>query len=343
MNCFFAKPYPVHFDGEHATMTGIGGVATLPQYRRRGGIRGCFEKALPDMYESGIEFSYLYPFSTAYYRKFGYELCCMRTQYKLKLQFLPTYPVTGTCTLLEQGVDLLSDIKSIYRTWQSKYNMMVENEDSEYLWVSKSNPMKDQIFTYIYRSNENVPKGFMSFKYEDTLEGRNLRCNRFFYTDLEGFKGLLNLAKTFSSDHVHLIIELPTDQFILPLLPEWSMGAGSSANVLCGMVRVVHVEKVLKMAKYRGSGEIKIQIEDPQIFQNNQTFHVTFENGKATQVKTTNSSPDIILGINDFSRLIVGACETSEIPFLPNISVHVAKDTLSKVFYKKPLLITEYF
>ena len=36
-------PYEVSFDGHSASMVGIGGVATLPPYRREGAIRGCFE------------------------------------------------------------------------------------------------------------------------------------------------------------------------------------------------------------------------------------------------------------------------------------------------------------
>ena len=43
MSYFIAQPFPMQFDGHEYTMTGIGGVATLPQYRRKGGIRGCFE------------------------------------------------------------------------------------------------------------------------------------------------------------------------------------------------------------------------------------------------------------------------------------------------------------
>ena len=78
MSSFIINDYTVRFDGHACKMGGIGGVATLPQYRRRGGIRGCFQEALPDMYASGYDLSYLYPFSTAYYRKFGYE--CGRSE-----------------------------------------------------------------------------------------------------------------------------------------------------------------------------------------------------------------------------------------------------------------------
>ena len=64
MSTFTVIPYRARFDGHDMLMMGVGGVSTLPQYRRRGGIRACFESALPDMYAQGAAFSYLYPFST---------------------------------------------------------------------------------------------------------------------------------------------------------------------------------------------------------------------------------------------------------------------------------------
>ena len=59
MSTFTVSDFTVQFDGSPCKMGGIGGVATLPQYRRRGGIRACFREALPDMYGSGYDFSYL--------------------------------------------------------------------------------------------------------------------------------------------------------------------------------------------------------------------------------------------------------------------------------------------
>lgn len=343
MSYFSARPLPVHYDGNHCQMTGIGGVATLPQYRRRGGIRGCFEKALKDMYENGYEFSYLYPFSTVYYRKFGYELCCEKLNYKLKLAFLPVYPINGSCELAEPSDTHLADVREIHRVWQNTYNMMVENEDCDYLWLTRTNPVKEQEFTYIYKDVNKTPKGYLTFKNENTAEGRVMQCSRFVYTDLEGFKGLINLVKSFSSDHMFFVFSLPVDQYIAPLLPEWSMGAADCKLFQCGMARVVHVEKVLKKSRYLGSGEIRIAVTDPYIEENNQTFHVCFNNGTAYSVSKNNDTADITLNISDFSRLIIGCLHTEQITFLENVIVNTDLDTLRKVFYKKPVMITEYF
>ncbi|MDF2538689.1 MAG: hypothetical protein K0S76_1710 [Herbinix sp.] len=343
MSDFIVTPFPVNFDGNRCTMTGIGGVATLPQYRRSGGIRACFEAALPSMFEDGVAFSYLYPFSTAYYRKFGYEMCCERLRYYIKLSAIRTYPVDGTCHLLEQGNIMLDEIKQIYEVWQNKYNMMIINEDYEYAWVSKSNPAKDQCFTYLYKSKAGVPKGFMTFRKEDDASGRNIRCSRFFYTDKEGFQGLINLLYTLASDHNYGIFELPTDQIITPLFPEWSMGAGRCEKVFWGMIRVINVEKVLQMASYKGDGSIVIHITDAFIPQNNHKFYVHFKEGKADTVTITEEPADISLGMNDFSRLIVGAYDTNALDYMEGVQINASLDKIAKVFYLKPNHITEYF
>ena len=54
MATFCVLPWWENFDGHEVVMGGIGGVASLPQYRRGGAIRCCFEAALPDMYARGI-------------------------------------------------------------------------------------------------------------------------------------------------------------------------------------------------------------------------------------------------------------------------------------------------
>lgn len=340
---FVATPFTVQFDGHHCKMVGIGGVATLPQYRRMGGIRECFKASLPDMYEKGISFSYLYPFSTAYYRKFGYEMCCERYRYQIRLSSIRPFSLEGNCYLIENESPALNDIKQIYSVWQEKYNMMTVNEDFEFAWVKNSNPVKDQRFTYVYKSKDGIAKGYMTFFKEDSTNGRNLKCSRFFFTDAEGFHGLLNLAYTCSSDHQYITFELPTNLDITLVLPEWSMGAGQCEKVYCGMARVVNVIKVLEMAKYKGSGSLVIKVIDALVPENNNTFLLHYENGKAIKVSTTEEPEDISLRISDFSRLIIGACDTSAIPYMEAVQVHTTVEKLSNVFYKKPALITEYF
>ncbi|MDR2888462.1 MAG: GNAT family N-acetyltransferase [Lachnospiraceae bacterium] len=351
MGFFIAKPMPINFDGQDATMTGIGGVATLPQYRRRGCIRACFVKALPDMYEKGIAFSYLYPFSTAYYRKFGYETAVERIGYEVLLDAISADRVSGSCYLCEPGGPVSmkvaqADIQAIYRDWQSRYNLMVDNDDSEFDWVAESNPVKEQVFTYVYRDASGSPRAFATFTSQGEPGVRDLICSRFFFRDWEGFRGLLQLAKSYASDHRALIFKLPTDQTAALWIQEWSMGALKREIISAGMVRVINVVQVLKMARYRGSGRLVIDITDQYIPQNNGRFVVNFADGRATDVSSdvsTDVSTDVSVGIGDFSRLITGTFQTDMLPFMPTVQIHGDREAVLKVFYPKPCYITEPF
>lgn len=344
MSYFAALPYMVQFDGKEYKMAGIGGVASLPQYRRRGGIRGCFEAALPSMYQDGVAFSYLYPFSTAYYRKFGYEMGCEKMQYHVRLSSMERFETSGSIHLLEPGKLLPEEIRQIYRTWQENYNMMVINEDFEYAWVGRSNPVKDQEFTYVYRSGTGIPMGYMTVKTVHEPDGRNLNCTRFCFTCGEGLKGLFQVLLALGSNHEYVTLTLPTDVDMSLFFPEWSSGA-SARKLYAGMVRVVNVETVLKGARYIGSGKVSISISDGQIKENNGVFEVAFQDGRAVSVQKVcgNGDVDMDMGINEFSHLIIGNGDVRSMEFMEHVIVHKNKEALGQVFYRKPNMIMEDF
>lgn len=343
MTCSFAAtPFRMHFDGHDTLMFGIGGVSSLPQYRRGGGVRACFEAALPDMYAQGAAFSYLYPFSTVFYRKFGYELGCERYEYRLRLAGMPKVEVGGACDLLEPGkAGFAEAIRAIDAVWQRRYNCMVIDGDIDYQWIDRANPFRDAEYTYVYRSAQGEPKGYMT--YESDKPARKVPCSRFYFTDAEGFYGLMNLLHTLASDREWVEMKLPVDLELGALLPEWSQGMVECTRRQAGMVRVVNVVEVLKMARMRGTGELVIGVTDAQIAPNNGRFAVRFENGVTTSVEDTDAPCDIELTVQEFARLICGRSDLRAAAYLPGVTLHCAPEKAEKVFYKKPMYISHFF
>ena len=340
MSTFIISPMLCTFDGNEVAIDGVGGVATLPQYRRRGGIRECMKVFLKDSFKAGHELSYLYPFSTAYYRQFGYELGLEVNEYTRSLAHMPRFEVKGHCELVEPDDGHLEDIKKIHKALEAKYNLFIRNREYEWGFIKEKSPFKDLVYTYIYKNESGEPTGFMTFALG---AARELHCHRFACLDKEAFMGLMNLAKGFASDYPSIKFLLPMDWFILDFFPEWSLGAGDVNNQIRGMVRVVDVKKVLLKAKYKGDGTIRIKVSDNIIEENNQIFEVTFKDGKAVSVTEGAGEYDVSMPITDFSRLIVGCLDTEKIDFLMNVDVKCDKNLLSQVFYKKPVLIMEPF
>lgn len=344
-SCFILQPFEIRFDGHNEPMSGVGGVATLPQYRRKGGIRACFQKALPYLYGKGVVFSYLYPFSTAYYRKFGYELCSKRLLYTVELAHIPAFALDGSCYLLEasNASMAMEDIPYIYRDWQAKYNTMVLDTPYDFNFIKKANPFKDQVFTYVYRSSKGEPLAYMTFRNRREEDPRQMECSRLFYINEEGLKGLLTLAKSFASDYRQICFKLPSDSCLEHILPEWSMGAVSCQLRQEGMIRVINVQKALQDAAYKGSGSCILKIEDSFINENNRTFRITFENGRCKEVVSDETAPDAVMSISAFSGLIMGGYFSENLAQFSGVQINGNMETLEKVFYKKPVYITSYF
>jgi predicted acetyltransferase len=348
MSCIFATRYPMIYDGHSVQMTGVGGVSSLPQYRRRGGIRGCMDKLLEDGYQDGVLFAWLYPFSSNYYRKFGFEngpLCC---KYKLDLSFIPKYSVAGHSMLIsrENSAEMLTDVKCIYERYASGLNGMIDNEKWEYRFVTEADPYAKQEYTYVYYGEDGTPISYMTFTKMKKDGEQYLSCSRFVFTDREGLEGLLSLSASFASDHKSIIFEVPESYHIETVVQEQSFGACTMSRRFLGMVRVVNVQKVLEISKYIGSGKLAIEIIDEQIEENNGVFSVIFKDGKCISVAKGTSSPDVMMTIDQFSRFILGCSDVDGMAYAPNgrcCASQGREESLRQMFYKKPCFISEYF
>ena len=337
--------FDFQFDGHRCLMGGMGGAASLPQYRRHGGIRGCFEHSLVDQYEKGYDFSYLYPFSTAYYRRYGYECCVQHLLVTLDLGLLRVTDLGGHFVMTDAADPRTDDIKAVNENLEARFNMMVMHDADFYKWTQKVQPAVDNHFTYVYYAADGTPKAYTTFHMENQPDGRNLQCTRFFFVDAEGFMGLMQIFKSLASDHRFVKFTLPYGQGIEYAMPEWSMGAARwTVNNNAGMVRVVNVEKVLSKAAYLGSGEITMEISDKQIAQNNGCFTVVFQNGRAVSVEKTDKAPDIRLNIPALSAMISGAADLATArAFIPGTEVLNENAAFQQVFYRKPVMIVDYF
>ena len=344
MSTLTVTDFTVQFDGNICKMGGVGGVATLPQYRRTGGIRGCFETMLPELYADGYDFSYLYPFSTGYYRKFGYECCVQKYLTTVDLGLLSPPKTDGTLRMAERENTMKDAIRAIDAVWEQRYNMTVQHQAEDYDWTENQEPAVKQKFTYVYFSAEGTPKAYTTFVKKEQGNECDCVCRHFFFTDKEGFAGLMNLFKSLSSDHRAVKFALPADPAMQYLLPEWSLGAASWSIQPAGMARVVNVKRVLEKAAYHGEGSVVLAVRDPQIAENNRRFAVRFAGGRAVSVEETQETPDAALSISALSALVCGVCDFADAAkWMEGIQVCRPSGALPQVFYRKPMMIADFF
>ena len=344
MSSLSLSSYRIRFDAHACPMAGVGAVQTLPPFRRRGGIAACFAEALPALYAEGVHFAYLYPFSTAFYRRFGFESCVMKTACTLDLAQLRLPPQEGGFRLAVKERPLAEAIRAVDQVWEQRWNMEVLRGEEDYGWLAKLDPYAKQEYLYVCFDAAGRAIAYTAFRTAMEPDGRNLVCSRFRFADREGFYALLGVFKSLAADHRFAIFSLPSDPALPYLMGEWSLGAAGFALQPAGMVRVINVKEVLSRAAYRGSGEVKLHIRDALIADNNGVFSLRFADGRAVSVERTEEKPDAALDITAFSAMIAGVCDLEGArDWMNGIELMNPAAPLERVFYRKSMTITEFF
>lgn len=335
----------VRFDGHILKMGGVGGVATLPAHRRGGAIRACIGTALRDLYDEGYALSHLYPFSTSFYRQFGYA--CAGGQsviWRVKLKNLRGLPdVGGTVRQIFPGDDL-SVLKDIYDRAYADVNFscLRETFDKE---LEGEKPLNNKRWIFVWYDGTGTPGGFLV----GTRDKDTLHCSHDFasgdamiYTDVRALLGLLNFVRT------AYIANFEAVQFVAPahanlygLIPEHS--EKDCWPVMDGMARAVNVEKLLQCCRCRGEGQLVLKVSDTILPENNDTFALHFAPGAENQVERTGAEADISLDVGNLAVLLGGARDTASLAWTPDITVHRQTPAIGQVFYRKPCHIMDLF
>ncbi len=332
------------FDGRTVKMGGIGGVATLPANRRGGAIRACMELALREMYQNGYALSHLYPFSTAYYRQFGFAPAAQGFRWKVKLADLKRLPnAGGTVRQLFYGDDL-SPLLDIYDRMYGGFNFSCLRDvfDKE---LENGKPLADRRWIFLWESGDGKSGGFMvCSRVGDTLvcyPDFSLR-NALLFTDAAALIGLLNFVYTsFIANFDSIVFSMPSHIDLTALLPELS--DMEYKPILNGMARAVNVETLLKLCRCQGEGRLVLRVTDGILPENNDTFSLRFAPGAENCVERVNAAPDVCLDVGDLSVLLGGARDTSSIAFTPSITVTNPGAPLAQVFYRKPCHILDLY
>ena len=336
-------PYTVRFDGNDVLMGGIGGVATIPTYRRRGCIRGIFGEVFRDLNEKGFALSHLYPFSHAYYRKFGYETGAIVNKYEIDFKAIKKYDSEGYAEFVTPGADI-SELGEIYHEFYKNHNLSGVRKTYN---GELSNPMllNEGRYIYIWRNKQGEATGFMIFRKDNRIMDCTNRFglrNDFLFLDTDALRGLLDFAATmFVPNYTGIRIWLPSDIRLDLALNEANNVESSTQHN--GMTRVINAEKVLSVCNCRGEGTVSIKIRDDMAPWNDGTWSLSFAQNTQNTVVKSNAEADIEMDIAAFTSLICGYCEYDDISLMDNVKVYKENPALKNVFYRKKAIATDLF
>lgn len=323
-------------DGTLIRNGGIGAVSTLPEYRMDGAVKEIFRALLPHAYADGEVISTLYPFSHAFYRKFGYETVCWKNIYEFSPSVLKGYVFYGKVRLWKQG-DPVQAWTELYNRCASGYNLAICRDERRMEEHLKGEYFKDRKFCYmLYEAEE--PVAYLIFQDirhdpQAILDVRDLAWN-----GPRGFRAILGFLARFSADYGTIRLFLPREIELLSLIRSPLVYDIQKTSEQSYMIRVVNAVKALETMKKPAGCRFVIRVTDEVIPENNGIWAVTGEG-----VVPTEKEPDLIVSEKALGQLASGAVSLPEALYREDTVVLGNREMLERVFVRKPILVEDHF
>ena len=330
-------PFTIWFDGQKVPMAGIGGVAGTPENRRKGNIRNIFAKVFRDINEKGVVFSHLYPFSYAYYQKFGYEHCGTAKRYTLRTACARKFKNNGTTCEFVNGDDVQSKLTDVYEAYASRQNAMISRSELRWKEVFDFPSFGDTRFYYWQNEKQEV-KAWVKFK----RDGHKLMIHDIAWSDSEGMFGILQFLGRF--DGAAETFTFTSSPELIPEIYWDSIYEIETETAGLGMNRIVNVKRALElMKKPEGNGKFVIKVIDDFLEWNNATYTVEYSNGECSVETTECFAADIETNERALTQMVLGVYGFDNLALREDVSVYGNQDVLGKVFCKKNVFITDGF
>ncbi len=277
------REYRQWFGGRELSMSGIWGVATLPEHRGAGLATGTVSRLLHEAAERGIPVSALYPATLRPYRGLGYELAGTLTRHEVRLDDLPR-GAGGRLQVREYDPPSdLDGVRACYRRAMAGCTGPIDSDDPQW-WperiLGRRTPDEPHRAVVTVGSDGRV-EGYVSFVTEriqgDLDSTFGLRCRHLVATTIEayaaqlaylrGFRGL-GQAVRFPGPPAEPLAMIVEEQRVRPV---WSFR---------WMLRLLDVPAALRERGYPpATGETILAVEDGLLPQNRGPWRVIAEDG----------------------------------------------------------------
>lgn len=292
--------YSSYHGGAAFKSVGIGGVASLPEYRRMGCVREIFKHIFSLAPERGWATSYLYPFSNDYYRQFGYERVLCRRKIKLPMTALKNFERNTAVKLYRKDGDVKkSELVRVYNAYAKNFNVMFSRDEHTGAYSDK--PHQAQRFTYlVYESNSPAAYATVNCK-DDVLHVREIA-----YISPDSLRALLGFFRMFEGQVGEIEFEkLPEGSEVEMLLSEFVDCEYETESSAMG--RILLPQTILENSVYpEEHGHFRLKVDDTLDFSRG-VYDVEYEHGRA-QVKNLGFDEDFDISLTPapLARILLG-------------------------------------
>jgi predicted acetyltransferase len=296
------------------------------------------------MAERGDVFSYLYPFASLYYRKFGYETGMRLLSIKAPLEPCRALRQRGRAERFipgEGGSDP-APIIEIYNDFASQYNLCVDREGWRWHDLLEHDPVMSRRQAYIWNGEDGRPGAYVLFKSHPDRDPDEMHVLEAAWRSREALLGLLGFMAGFCSNLKTVVWDLPPS-----LSPEliWPEDKDISVKIVYpGMNRVVNAQKAFRlMRKPQGQGSVRVSVKDDFLQKNTGVYKIDWENGEGSVRKVKSSTTDMECSIHALAQLVTGYLPFDQLRLRQDIAVNTKADELERLFIKKDIYLADHF
>ncbi|MBR5419649.1 MAG: GNAT family N-acetyltransferase [Lachnospiraceae bacterium] len=330
--------FDFYLDGKPVRTGGIGGVATLPEYRNRGVIRAIFKELLPAAYKDGEVISALYPFKHEFYRKQGYEVLTLCNEYSLKPGLLCNYRFEGEVCKWNMG-DPVTDFMTVYNAFAPQFNLAsVRTKERMLDQLKVDKPYIDRKFSYVMKQN-GKPVAYVIFTDIRHDPAAILEVEECAWIKREGFNAILGFLARFEADYGTIKLKLPMGIDLLRIVQSPLAYDIRKIPRQDFMLRVINAKKLLETIRKPADCDLTIRVSDELIAENNATYRVTADGVRACRKKKA----DIELNERALAQLAVGGLNLDEAMLRADVTVNAKEELLRRVFTEKKIFVGEHF
>ena len=315
-----------YFEGSVLTCAGVGGVASKPEYRNRGAVRKLFEAFFNgELIEQKYDISILYPFSEAYYRKFGYEVMSKSLELTVPLKELGSAPKNSDVELFDgSNTEALC---GLYNAAAQKFNLAFRREGS---CGFSPDPYGSSSYTYMWKNTAGEFRSLVNYSVD--RPNKTVYVDEIYYLDRESLAGILGFLRNYEGNQETVVFKkLPLNTPVLNFISNEKPIVQKGFNMGCA--RIIDVESVLNKKKYPdGRGHFTVQITGDTVEANNAVFGVEYENGRA-EVKRTDKEADFILEPTAAAKIILsGVAGEDAFSFMNGVKMQKNNGDFFKAF-----------
>lgn len=331
-------PFEFYIRGKTLGLSGIGGVATFPEYRGKNHVHHLLKEAIKISREKELIFSALYPFSFEFYRLFGWELTGFQKRYVRKTYNLAKFKEFEGVKRI--NIEDWKIIRPIYEKYAKGFTGPIKRTEERW----ESIILRNRTLTYLYTYEEKGEiKGYLLYNVEKK-DINKIIVKEMITLEISAYKGFLGLFNKQIMTIEEVEWTSPLDDPLSYILPN---PRGECRIEPTFMLRVVDVEKALTSINY--SKEIKeritINLKDEYADWNNKVWELEIEEGKVNIRKIDTLNYDLSLNISTLTPIIAGALSPFKAYSLGLIEVGDKKtiDKMDKIFPPYPTFCWDYF